>query len=379
MLNADPEPYQTQLLEGALQLRMSRRTRPSPLTHAAAAKGASMWTIYNHMLLPIGFDGVEDYHHLKRAVQVWDVCAERQVEIAGPDAAELAQLLTPRSLAKLPVLKCAYAPCCDASGGMLNDPLVLRPNDERWWFSIADTDLLLFAAGVASGRGLDVTVSEPDVHPIAVQGPKSNELMARVFNKAVTDLPFFGAGRFEGPNGPHVVTRSGWSGQGGFEIFVEGWDRCEPLWDVLFEAGSDLDVRGGGPNGIERIESGLLSYGNDMTIKDTPFECGLGKYVDLDAPSLARDALRTKAKPSRLLRGLMFENDGLPGLVQRWRVRRDGEIVGDVRSAANSPDHRRGIAIGMIDTTASVGDVVEVDVPGAGPMRAELRDLPMRP
>ena len=378
MLNDTPEPFEDDAFEGGFQLRPARRVRPSPLTDAAIEKGASGWTVYNHMLLPVRYrDGHGDYHHLKRAVQVWDVCAERQVEITGPDAAELAQLLTPRDLSKFGTLRCAYAPCCDASGGMINDPLVLRPDERRWWFSIADTDLLLFAAGVAAGRGLDATVREPDVHPIAVQGPKADELMARVFGDEVTSLRFFGAGRFECEGIEHVVARSGWSGQGGFEIFVEGWERCRPLWDALFAAGADLDVGPGAPNVSERIEAGLLSYGNDMTVRDTPFECGLGKYVDLDAPSIAKDALRARAEPDRGLRGLMFEVETVPALSRRWPVESGERMVGEVRSAAHSPDH--GCAIGIAMLASDAPERVTVRVPGMGPVEATVRDLPMRP
>ena len=379
MFSAVAEPYQTAPFEVPLQLRASKRIRHSPLTQAAAAKGATAWSVYNHMLLPVGFNGVEDYHHLKRAVQVWDVCAERQVELSGPDAAKLAQAMTPRNVADLPVLKCAYAPCCDRAGGLVNDPLVLRPDENRWWFSIADTDLLLFAEGIAAGMGLSVTITEPDVHPVAVQGPRSRELMERLFGREVGELKFFGAGVFAHDGAHYVIARSGWSGQGGYEIFVEGWDRCEPLWDALFAAGQDLDVGPGGPNGIERIEAGLLSHGNDMTVLDNPFECGLGKYVDLDAPSLARDALRNLTEPSRRLRGLVFERADLPTLSMAWRVSANGRTVGDVRSAANSPDHGAGIAIAMLDVEAEVGSTVQVAVPGSNACSAEVRDLPLKP
>ena len=380
MLNAVPEPFQTEAIDAALQMRATRRVRSSPLTEAAIARGASLWTVYNHMLLPVGYRGVEDYHHLKQAVQVWDVCAERQVELTGPDAQMLAQLLTPRNLSKVGVLSCAYAPVCAPDGGMLNDPLILRPDEERWWLSIADTDVLLYALGVTAARGLDVRVTEPDVHPIAVQGPLANDLAIRIFGDGVAALRFFQAGRFAWNGGDYVVARSGWSGQGGFEIFVEGAERCVPLWDALFEAGEDLDVRPGGPNAIERIEAGLLSYGNDMTSLDTPFECGLGKYVDLNAPSLAKDALAAKAEPTRHLRGLMFEGDSLPSLASRWLVRADGETVGEVRSVANSPDHSCGIGIAMLANEATKkGTIVEVEVPGRGSRRATVRSLPLKP
>lgn len=379
MLNDRVEPPQTVAPVAGVPLGHSRRTRRSPMSHLAEAHGATAWTVYNHMLLPVAYgDPVEQYHHLKRAVQVWDVAAERQVEVTGPDAERLVQAMTCRDVRAMPTLLCRYAPLVDERGMLLNDPLILRPDAERWWISVADTDCLLWAKGLAAGMGLDVRVSEPDVHPLAIQGPLAADLAARVFGEGVHDLKFFRAGWFEHGGERHLVARCGWSGQGGFEVFVEGWERCEPLWAALFEAGADLDVRAGNPHGIERIEAGLLSYGNDMTIHDDPFECGLGRYVSDDVPSLGREALASRGEPTRRLRGLVFEGDGLPPLVQRWPVSLDGEPVGHVTSAANSPSWGCGIGIAMLDRAAWEADGLRVDVPG-GTRTARAADLPLTP
>lgn len=380
MLNSRPEPPQRSGTIPQLPLAYSRRTRRSPYSDLVEAHGVSAWTVYNHTLLPSVFESPkEDYAHLKRAVQVWDVAAERQVEIIGPDAERLVQSMTCRDVRGLEPMVCRYAPVVDPDGKMLNDPLVLRPDAVRWWISIADTDVLLWAKGLAAGMGLDVAVHEPDVHPLAIQGPRANELAARVFGPEVADLGFFRAGLFVHEGVPHIVARSGWSGQGGFEVFVEGWERCEPLWSALFEAGSDLDVRAGCPNHIERIEAGLLSYGNDITIHDDPFQCGLGRYVDLDAPSLARNALREAAEPERKLRGLLFERDDVPTVAQRWTVSLDGEPVGHVTSAASSPDWGHGIGIAMLDRRAwATRTRVGIASP-IGDLEATVRDLPLRP
>ena len=361
-------------------LREDRRLRRSPFTHLAEAAGASGWTIYNHMLLPVIYRSAqEDYAHLKRAVQVWDVAAERQVEVTGPDAAALVQALTPRRVHDAKVMRCYYVPIVDRDGMMLNDPLLLRPDEERWWLSIADSDVTLMAKGFAAGRKLDVTITEPDVNPLAVQGPRANELMGRVFGSEVADLKFFAAGRFPFEGKQLIVARSGWSGQGGFEIFVEGTDICEPLWHALFEAGEDLDVRAGCPNGIERIEAGLLSYGNDMTAQDDPFECGLARYVDEGTDCIANDALRARVEPSRKLRGLLIDGDPLPGLTSNWIVNGTEGRAGHVTSAANSPDHGRGIGIAMLDRRFwNVGTSVTVACPD-GPRAATVADLPLRP
>ena len=381
MLNDRPEPPQAVAALPDVPLRHARRTRRSPLSDRAEARGVSAWTLYNHMLLPVAFgDPVEQYRHLKRAVQVWDVAAERQVEVTGPDAERLVQMMTCRNVRDMPTLLCRYAPLVDERGMMLNDPLILRPDAERWWVSVADTDVLLWARGLAVGFGLDVRVREPDVHPLAVQGPLAADLAARVFGDGVRDLKFFRAGWFEHGGVRHLVARCGWSGQGGFEVFVEGWERSAPLWDALFAAGADLDVRPGAPNGTERIEAGLLSYGNDMTVHDDPFQCGLGRYVDPGAPFLGRDALAGRTEPTRRLMGLVFEGaDALPTLVQRWPVNLDGAEVGDVTSAANSPDWGTGIAIAMLDRAAwEAGTRVTLALPG-GERTARVHDLPLKP
>ena len=379
MLNAEIEPPQ-RTIPGETRLLHARRIRRSPYTPLVERHGVTGWTVYNHMLLPVAIEGVaEDYEHLRRAVQVWDVAAERQVEIAGPDATELMQLMTPRRMTDAPTMRCLYAPICDADGGMLNDPLVLRLESDRWWISVADSDVLLYAKGIAAGRGLHVAVREPDVFPLAVQGPRADDLAARVFGEAVRDLRFFGAGRFDALGARHVVTRSGWSGQGGFEVFVEGWERTAPMWEALMEAGRDLDVRPGCPNAIERIESGLLSFGNDMTLRDDPYQCGLGRYVDPDAPCLAREALRARAEPTRGLRGLRLEGGAMPVLAARWPLEsEDGEPVGHVTSAALSP--RLGaIGIGMLDRRAwEPGTRVRASLPDGTTRAGRVATLPLK-
>ena len=203
----------------------SRRLRRTPFSDGVEAAGVKAYTVYNHMLLPTVFRSiVEDYHHLKSAVQIWDVSVERQVELRGPDAARLMQMLTPRDLRGMNAGQCYYVPIVDETGGMLNDPVAVKLAEDRWWISIADSDLLLWVKGIANGYRLDVLVDEPDVSPLAVQGPRADELMARVFGDAVKDIKFFRYGWFDFQGRSIVVARSGYSKQGGFEIYVEGSD-----------------------------------------------------------------------------------------------------------------------------------------------------------
>ena len=201
-------------------------------------------------------------------MQIWDVACERQIELRGPDAGRLMQMLTPRDLRSMLAGQCFYAPIVDETGGMLNDPVSVKISDERWWISIADSDLLYWVKAIAHSLRLDVLVDEPDISPLAIQGPKADDLMASVFGDAIRDIKFFRYGMFDFQGRTLVIARSGYSKQGGFEIYVEGSDIGMDLWNTLMEAGRPYDVWAGCPNLIERIEGGLLSYGNDMTIQN---------------------------------------------------------------------------------------------------------------
>ena len=298
-------------------LSISRRTRSTPFTRRVTEAGVKAYTVYNRMLLPTIFEDIEaDYHHLKKHVQIWDVACERQVEVKGPDAPRLIQMLTPRNLAKMKDDQCYYIPVVDDKGGMLNDPVAVKHSDDRWWISLADSDLLYWIKGLAIGRGMKVDVFEPDVSPLAIQGPKSDELMTRIFGDNIRDLKFFRHRQitFKGKN--FTVARSGYSVQGGFEIYVDGTENGEAIWDALLEAGQDLNVRAGCPNLIERIEGGLLSYGNDMTQNNTPYEAGLGKFCKGDTVKdcIGAKALEQEQKtgPKRQIRGCLLYTSPSP-------------------------------------------------------------------
>ena len=357
----------------------SRRLRRTPFSPGVEAAGVRAYTVYNHMLLPTVFRSVEeDYHHLKSAVQLWDVACERQVEIRGPDAGRLVQMLTPRDLRAMLPGQCYYVPMVDETGGMLNDPVAVKLAEDRYWISIADSDLLLWIKGIVWGMRLDVLVDEPDVHPLAVQGPRSEDVMAAVFGESVRAVRFFRFGWFDFQGTPLVIARSGYSRQGGFEIYLDGAHLGMPLWNALMEAGAAHDIHAGCPNLIERIEGGLLSYGNDMTRANTPHECGLGKFCNtLTAIGcVGRDALLRVAQegPVRQIRALAIEGDAVPSCLEAWAVTDGGgKRVGQVTSAAWSPDHGTNVAIGMVRMTHwEPGTRVEVQTPD-GPRAAEVQ------
>jgi dimethylsulfoniopropionate demethylase len=336
-------------------LAVSPRVRATPWTSRVEAAGVRGYTVYNHTLLPTTFHGVEaDYHHLRTAVQVWDVGCERQTELAGADAGTFAQLLTVRDLSRFDVGRCGYAPVCDADGRLLNDPVVLRVGEDRWWFSAADSDLALWAGGLAHGMGLDVRVCEADVWPLAVQGPQAEELVARVLGEEVRSIAFFRSAVVRYGDHPLVVSRTGWSAQGGFEIYVDDHDVGQALHDDLFRVGETLDVAAGCPNLIERIEAGLLSYGNDMTREHTALEAGLDRYCSLDAAihAVGLEALRAERARGVQWRICGLEVDGTPLAPPRevWPVMAEDQLAGRMASLAWSPRLGVNVALAMLDT-----------------------------
>ncbi len=360
-------------------LSTSRRLRRTAFAEGVERAGVKAYTVYNHMLLPTVFRSVEeDYRHLKEAVQVWDVSCERQVEIRGPDSSRLVQMLTPRDLRGMLPGQCYYMPIVDETGGMLNDPVVLKLAEDKWWISIADSDLLYWVKGLAYGYRLDVLVDEPDISPLAVQGPKAEQLMERVFGDAVTRIRFFRFSHFEFMGREIVIARSGYSKQGGFEIYVNGSDIGMPLWNALMDAGADLDVYPGCPNLIERIEGGLLSYGNDMTDDNTPHECGLGKFCNTQSAigCIGRDALLRVAKegPVQQIRPVAIQGEPVPPCDRYWPLTINGMPAGRISSAAWSPDFKTNVAIGMVHIAHwNPGSVLTVNTPD-GPRVAIVQD-----
>jgi dimethylsulfoniopropionate demethylase len=362
-----------------VQISLSRRLRRTPFSEGVEAAGVKAYTVYNHMLLPTVFRSVEeDYRHLKQAVQVWDVACERQVEVRGPDAGRLVQLLTPRDLRSVMPGQCLYVPVVDETGGMLNDPVAVKLSEDRWWISIADSDLLYWVKGLAYGYRLDVLIDEPDVSPLAVQGPKSDDLMAEVFGDQVREIRFFRFMPLEFQGHNLVVARSGYSKQGGFEIYVEGAELGMPLWNALMEAGKKMDVHAGCPNLIERIEGGLLSYGNDMTDDNTPHECGLGRFCNTQTAigCIGRDALLRVASegPVKQIRAIAIDGDPVPPCDRFWPISVNGKQVGRVSSATWSPDFNTNVAIGMVRMTHwDAGTAVTVETPD-GPRDATVQE-----
>lgn len=364
-------------------LTLSRRLRRTPYSGRVEALGVRGYSVVNHMLLPKAFRHSEEeaYWHLRKQVQIWDVSCQRQVEIRGPDAARLVQYLTPRNLSRAAVGDCLYAPLTDARGGLVNDPIALKLADDRWWLSIADSDVLLWARGLALGARLNVEVEEPDVSPLAIQGPRAEALMAAVFGDPIRRLRFFKFARFDFMGSRQIIARSGYSRQGGFEIYLDDSALGAPLWDALWEAGQAFQIAPGSPNLAERIEGGLLSYGNEMTRDTNPLECNLAAFCDLSGAvdCIGMDALRAAAAAgvTRQIRGLIMDGGPCPPCAEPWPVLcNDGRRLGEVTSAAWSPRLRATVALAMLARDAwTPGRRVQTQTP-AGPRPGVVSDLP---
>ena len=359
----------------------SRRIRSTPYSSRIEKQGVTAYTTYNHMLLPAAFGSLEDtYHHLKEHVQVWDVAGERQVEITGKDSAKLLQLMTCRDLSKSKIGRCYYCPIIDDQAGIINDSVVLKLSEEKWWISVADSDVILFAKGLAIGHKFEVKIIEPQVNIMAVQGPKSFKLMEKIFGEKIKKLKFFGFDYFDFKGTKHLIAQSGWSKQGGYEIYVENTKSGLELYDYLFEIGKEFNVKPGCPNLIERIESALLSYGNDMDINDNPFECGFDKFVNLDSDItfLGKEKLK-KIKSegiSKKLMGVQIDTKEI-SLSESLDIKNEKNAkIGELRSACYSPQFKKVIGIAMINSPYwEVSESIQIEING-NTFNGKVCDLP---
>jgi glycine cleavage system aminomethyltransferase T len=344
----------------------SARLRPSPYFEATLAAGVTAFTTYNRMLMPTSFGHPEEeYWRLIRGVSQWDVAVERQVELRGRDAGRLARILSPRDLTRCTVGQGKYVPLCNHAGTLINDPILLKLADDRYWLSIADSNIWFWARALAAERGLDVEVGEPDVSPLAVQGPKAEDVVASIFGDWVRGLKYFWFREAAIEGIPLVVARSGWSKQGGFELYLMDGRQGSRLWNIVREAGKPWDIGPGTPNFCERVESGLLSYGGDTDDSTNPFEVRLGKYIDLGVADdvIGIQALRRihAAGPRRHQLGVVLEGAEPTALGFVWHpILRNGRKLGDLTNCVWSYRLKRNIGFALISTDCAAGDVVEV-------------------
>lgn len=364
------------------EIGFGTQIRKSPYFEATLRWGAQGFSVYNHMYIPRDFgDPVQNYWNLVNDAILCDVAVERQVEITGPDAATFAQLLSPRDLSRMQAGQCKYVLLTNAEGGILNDPVLLRLGQNHFWFSLADSDVLFWAQGVAVNAGLKVAIREPDVSPLQLQGPKSGLVMQALFGDGIADLRYFRLQELELDGIPLVVSRTGWSSELGYELYLRDGTRGDELWERIMAAGTPHGLAPGHTSTIRRIEGAMLSYHADMDIGTNPYELGLERLVDLDmdADFIGKEALRRiRAEGvSRKQVGLRIEGDPLPGPnTSFWPLRKDGGTVGKVTSAVYSPRLKNNIALAMTAVEhAELGTELQVQTP-AGTLAAEIVEKP---
>ena len=351
-------------------IQRGARLRRSPYFEATQRYGCKSYTVYNHTFLPSYYDDpVAEYWHLIEHVAIWDVGVERQVEISGPDGLAFAQRLTPRDLSQCAVGQGKYVLITAEDGGIINDPVLVRIAENRFWLSLADSDVLLWAKGVAINSGLNVSIEEPDVWPLQLQGPKSKALVADLFGQDLAEMPYYAFSEASLDAIPVVVTRTGWTGEVGYEVYLRDSSRGDDLWERIMQAGKPYQIRPTGPSDIRRIEAGILNYGADMTLADNPYEVGLGWTVDLDKADdfIGKPALqRIKAEgPRRKLVGIEIEGPPIEFNETKWPVSHRGTQVGEVTSAIHSPRLKKNLGYAMLPVAlAELGTSLAVVTPG---------------
>ena len=338
------------------------QVRKSPYFDATVRWGAKGFSVYNHMYIPRDFgDPVQNFWNLVNDAILCDVAVERQVEITGPDAAQFVQLLTPRNLSECAVGQCKYVLITDENGGVLNDPVLLRLAENHFWLSLADSDILMWAKGVAVNSGLDVNLGEPDVSPLQLQGPKSGDIAKAIFGERIDGLKYYWLEEFELNGIPLIISRTGWSSELGYEIYLRDGSRGNELWDHIMEIGEPMGLVPGHTSTIRRIEGGMLSYQADMDYTVNPFELGLGRLVDLemDANFIGKEALK-KIKSEGVKRHQVGIEISCTPLkhpnTSYWPIMVGSEEVGYITSAVYSPRLDKNIALAMMDVNHSAID-----------------------
>ena len=339
------------------KLNFSRRIRRTPFTASVEKYGVTGFSVVNHTLLPKSFQNSieDDYLHLQKYAQIWDVGCQRQVEIKGRDALKLIELMTPRSISELNSKKCLYIPLTDENGGIINDPILIKISDEHYYLSVADSDVLLWARGLAIGLGLNVRIREPDVWPLAIQGPKAADVLAKVFGERIHSLKKFNFDYFPLDGSSQLIAKTGYSRIGGFEIYLSRPELGTFLWETILEAGKTVNIRPGSPNIIDRVEAGLLSYGNEMTVENTPLECNMDKFLDIykEEDYIGKKVLLRQIKYGikRRIKGIIYKGPRLPTITRPLQVFDTNKktIVGNLTSGAFSPFFKSNIGLGMIN------------------------------
>jgi glycine cleavage system aminomethyltransferase T len=347
------------------------RNRRTPYYEATQKYDPQGMTVYNHMYFPIRFESFEaEFETLLNDVTVWDVSVERCLEISGADGFRFAQLLTPRDLSRCQVGQGKYVLICDSDGGIINDPVLTRMDESTFWFALASSDALLFARGLKNAYpDLDVTIKEADVAPLQIQGPKSKQLMQKLLGDSILDLKYYFWTEAKIAGAPVVVTRTGWTSEVGYEVYLTDTTKGTEVYEAIMDAGREFGVKPTGPSDIRRIEGAIFNWGADMTYENNAYEMGLDRLVDLDSlsdeQSISLAAYRRiKAEGvSRRINGVEIDGDPFPALnTVKWPVTDGGSSLGKVTSAIYSPRLRKNIAYAWLPAErSSIGESAHVE------------------
>jgi aminomethyltransferase len=342
--------------------------RKSPFFDATVRWGAQGFSTYNHMYIPRDFGNPEEnFWNLINHAILCDVAVERQVQIKGPDASKFVQMMSPRDLSEMKVGQCKYIILVNQNGGILNDPVLLKIADDCYWFSLADSDILFWAQGLAANSNYDVEITEPDVSPLQLQGPKSRDIIIKLFGDRINDLKYFWFKPFNLGDINLIISRTGWSSELGYEIFLLDSNQGDDLYELLMSTGKEFGLKPGHTSTIRRIEGAMLSYHADMDINTNPFELGLDKYIDInnDFNFIGKTALKKIIETgiNRKQVGLVINSDPLKGPNTRfWDIKIDGLNIGKITSAVYSPRLKQNIALGLIAVDhAKIGNEVFID------------------
>jgi glycine cleavage system aminomethyltransferase T len=373
------EPFDMSLVQ------RGARNRRTPYYDATQKYGPTGFTVYNHMYFPIRFDTFEaEFDALLNGVTLWDVSVERCLEISGPDGFRFAQLLTPRDLSTCAVGQAKYVLICDADGGIINDPVLTRMDENTFWFALASSDALLFARGLKNAYpDLDVTIQEADVAPLQIQGPRSKDLMVKLLGEDILQLRYYFWTEAKIAGVPVVVTRTGWTSEVGYEVYTTDTSRGNDVYEAIMETGQEFGIKPTGPSDIRRIEGAIFNWGADMTYQNNAFEMGLDRLVDLD--TLSDDASISVAAYRRIrdagvgakINGVVFDGEPFPGLnAVKWPATIDGQPVGKVTSAIHSPRLGQNIGYCWLPSERSTeGQTLDVQTE-FGPRTATVTPMP---
>ena len=342
--------------------------RKSPYFNSTIKWGATGFSVYNHMYIPRDFGNPEqNFWNLIEKAILCDVAAERQVEITGPDAYKFIQILTPRDLSKLAIGQCKYVLITNNKGGILNDPVLLRLAENHFWLSLADSDILLWAQGVAINSDLNVKIQEPDVSPLQLQGPASREILIKLFGESIKDLKYYWLKEYDLDGIPLIISRTGWSSELGYEIYLRDGSKGNELYEKIISVGKEYGIQPGHTSTIRRIEGGMLSYHADADINTNPFEIGLDRLVSFDTEInfIGKEALK-KIKQDGVTRkqvGIEINCKPLNGPnTTFWKITKDNKDIGKVTSAVFSPRLKKNIALAIITVEQSkIGNKFQVN------------------